>query len=223
MKEGFLRSDTPQSEKLRVEVTSCLFLLLLDLFQTFLRCPGGKRKKGTSYPFESCAFFSSTLSFLALVLAFLILPFCLRCYGLFLQIILAICGLYYSFAFITLWTITLFNFIPASSILFFFTTQFPHPCLPLSVLMIFGLLLSDLIFLLPSISLYLCLSLSLSLTRCLFFTLSFTGQNFFLEVFVFLSSFFLITLLLCLFPPDVFIFFHHLWVLWFVRIFHLSS
>lgn len=163
MKEGFLRSDTPQSEKLRVEVTSCLFLLLLDLFQTFLRCPGGKRKKGTSYPFESCAFFSSTLSFLALVLAFLILPFCLRCYGLFLQIILAICGLYYSFAFITLWTITLFNFIPASSILFFFTTQFPHPCLPLSVLMIFGLLLSDLIFLLPSISLYLCLSLSLSL------------------------------------------------------------
>lgn len=36
MKEGFLRSDTPQSEKLRVEVTSCFFLLLLDLFQTFL-------------------------------------------------------------------------------------------------------------------------------------------------------------------------------------------
>lgn len=38
-------------------------------------CPGGKRRERNKLPFESCAFFSSTLSFLALVLAFLTLPF----------------------------------------------------------------------------------------------------------------------------------------------------
>lgn len=83
MKEGFLRSDTPQSEKLRVEVTSCLFLLLLDLFQTFLAFiqfmprlgVQGEKEERNKLPFESCAFFSSTLSFLALVLAFLTLLF----------------------------------------------------------------------------------------------------------------------------------------------------
>lgn len=149
MKEGFLRSDTPQSEKLRVEVTSCLFLLLLDLFQTFLAfiqfmpwlgVQGEKGRKEQATIWELCIFLFHFV-FLGSCSCFLDPPFCLRCYGLFLQIIPAICGFYYSFAFITLWTITLFNFIPASSILFFFTTQFPHPCPPLCVLMISGLLL----------------------------------------------------------------------------------